>query len=138
MTNLIEIENLVVKRDSLTVLDIAGIAVREGEVLAVIGPNGAGKSTLMLVLAQLLKPAQGKISFHGQLLESMNALEYRRKIGLVLQEPLLMDTSVFKNVATGLRFRGLAKDEIDRRVYTWLERWRGAADQPGACHGIAA
>lgn len=122
MKNLIEIQNLVVKRETQTVLEIDEIAVREGEVLAVIGPNGAGKSTFMLVLAHLLKPVRGRITFRDEPLEEMNELIYRRKISLVLQEPLLMDTTVFNNVATGLRFRGLSKEEISERVNTWLER----------------
>jgi tungstate transport system ATP-binding protein len=120
--NLIEIQNLVVKRETQTVLEIDEITIREGEVLAVIGPNGAGKSTFMLALARLLKPANGRITFHGEPFETIEELTYRRKIGLVLQEPLLMDTTVYNNVATGLRFRGLAKDEIRERVVTWLER----------------
>ncbi len=40
----------------------------------------------------------------------------------MLQDPLLFDTSVFDNVASGLRFRGMDKDEIARRVPLWLER----------------
>ena len=121
MTNLIEIEDLLVQRETQTVLTIEHIAVREGEVLAMIGPNGAGKSTFMLVLARLLKPASGRITFRSQPIETLDELAYRRRIGLVLQEPLLLDTTVFNNVATGLRFRGLSKDEINARVSTWLE-----------------
>lgn len=122
MNNLIEIKDVVVKREAQTVLEIDNVSIREGEVLAVIGPNGAGKSTLMLVLARLLKPVSGKITFHYKAFESLDELTYRRKISLVLQEPLLLDTTVFNNVAIGLRFRGLSKGEINQRVDAWLER----------------
>lgn len=120
--DLIKIQDLVVRREAVTVLEIEEITVQNGEVLAVIGPNGAGKSTLLLTLARLLKTVAGKVTYDGEAFEAIDALAYRRKIGLVLQEPLLLDTSVFNNVATGLRFRGLAKDELNEQVNTWLER----------------
>jgi tungstate transport system ATP-binding protein len=122
MTALLEVRDLRVRRDRRPVLEIEHLAVETGEVLAVVGPNGAGKSSLLLVLARLLKPERGEIRFDGRPAEALHDLDYRRRIGLVLQEPLLLDTSVFENVAAGLRFRRLPKDEIARRVGTWLER----------------
>jgi tungstate transport system ATP-binding protein len=120
MTALIEIRDLLVQREKKTVLDIEHLSVEAGEVLAIVGPNGAGKSTLFLTLARLLKVARGTIHFDGH--SSLNTLEYRRRIALVLQEPLLMDTSVKDNAAIGLRFRGIPKAEAERRVGHWLER----------------
>jgi tungstate transport system ATP-binding protein len=117
---LIEVRDLLVRREKQTVLEIAHLSVESGEVLAVVGPNGAGKSTLFLALARLLKHERGAIHFNGQ--ASISTLEYRRRIALVLQEPLLMDASVRENAAIGLRFRGMPKAEADRRVAHWLER----------------
>jgi len=91
-------------------------------VLAIVGPNGAGKSTLLLVLARLLHPEQGEILFNGKPADCESDLDYRRRLALVLQDPLLFDTSVHENVASGLHFRGLPKNEIQPRVVTWLER----------------
>jgi tungstate transport system ATP-binding protein len=88
----------------------------------VIGPNGAGKSTLLLALARLLQPPAGELRYRGELITAKNELDYRRRIALVLQEPLLMDDSVFDNVAMGLRLRGMARAEIGPRVQRWLER----------------
>jgi len=119
---LIEVKDLLVRRDGQTVLEVDHLTLREGEVLAVIGPNGAGKSTLMLCIARLLKPDRGQISFRGQAVKESEALAYRRKIGLVLQEPLLLDASVFDNVAAGLRYRRLPRQEIEKRVDEWLGR----------------
>ena len=119
---LIEVKDLLVRRDGQTVLELDHLTLQEGEVLAVIGPNGAGKSTLMLCIARLLKPDRGQISFRGQVVKESEALAYRRKIGLVLQEPLLLDASVFDNVAAGLRYRRLPRQEIEKRVDEWLGR----------------
>jgi molybdopterin-binding protein len=119
---LLEVENLLVKRGGQPVLSVGRLFVQEGEVLAVIGPNGAGKSTLLLALSRLLRPEQGVIRFRGQPLDAIGDLPYRRRIALVLQESLLLDVSVYQNVAMGLRFRGLPRDQVRRRADDWLER----------------
>jgi len=122
MKALVELRDLLVKRGDHPALQLDHLAIQQGEVLAVVGPNGAGKSTLLLTLARLLKPARGEILFNGQQATAEPDTAYRRRIALVMQDPLLFDTSVFDNVASGLRFRGVAKDEIRRKIPLWLER----------------
>ncbi len=130
--NLILISNLLVKRGNKDVLYVEKLAIKRGEVLAVVGPNGAGKSTLLLALARLLKPETGEISFNDQQAQNTpihsasgageSDTAYRRRIALVMQDPLLFDRSVYANVASGLEFRGIAKAEIREKVPLWLER----------------
>ena len=118
----LEARDLHVQRGGRAVLSIEALAVREGETLAVVGPNGAGKSTLLLALGTLIQPDRGTLSFRGRAIGRTDQLAYRRRLGLVLANPLLLDTSVFANVAAGLRFRGVPSAEIRRRVGEWLER----------------
>ena len=122
MTNLVEIRDLLVKRGEHPALQLDTFNIQKGEVLAVVGPNGAGKSTLLLTLARLLKPEQGEIFFNGHQAADESDTAYRRCIALVLQDPLLFDTSVFENVASGLKFRSVGKDEVRCRVELWLKR----------------
>ncbi len=122
MTPLVEIRDLLVRRGEHRALQLDHLAIGTGEVLAVVGPNGAGKSTLLLTLARLLKPERGEISFNNLPAAAVSDTDYRRQIALVMQDPLLFDASVFENVASGLKFRGIAKDEIHRKVPVWLER----------------
>jgi len=122
MKALVEIHDLLVKRGNHPALQLDVLSIIEGEVLAVVGPNGAGKSTFLLTLARLLKPERGHILFDGQQVSAESDTSYRRRIALVMQDPLLFDTSVFDNVASGLRFRGVSKDVIRRDVPLWLER----------------
>lgn len=120
---LFELRNLQVGRDGRQpILTIDYLDIKAGESLALIGPNGCGKSTLLLTLARLLPPLAGEIWFGGRPFSAYNALDYRRRIGLVLQEPLLLDASVFANAAAGLRFRHLNRAEIAPRVEKWLDR----------------
>jgi tungstate transport system ATP-binding protein len=124
MTPLLEIHDLLVDRGGRRVLEVGQLSITKGEVMAVVGPNGSGKSTLLLTLARLLRPVSGEILFNGRPAGMEHDLPFRRRIALVLQDPLLFDASVQQNVATGLHFRGLSKIEIQPRVETWLERLR--------------
>ena len=119
---MIEIQDLFVRRSGRPVLEIDQLKIEKGKVLALVGPNGAGKSTLLLVLARLLKPERGNILFAGQRLERIKPLDYRRQIGLVMQEALMLNMSVTQNIAIGLHFRSLPGHEIASRVEEWLER----------------
>ncbi len=119
---LVEISDLVVVRGARPVLTIEQLAIADRETLAVVGPNGAGKSTLLLALACLVPLARGRLSFRGSPVEPRNELAYRRRIGLVLPDPLLLNTSVFANVAAGLRFRGVSSSEVEEKVTEWLGR----------------
>jgi tungstate transport system ATP-binding protein len=119
---LLKAENLLVRRGGVTVLDIPALEVFSGQVLALIGPNGAGKSTLLLTLAGLLKPARGSLLFRGERIGN-GGFDYRRHIAMVFQEPLLFDTTVFENVAAGLKIRGMGRAEIEGTVPGYLERF---------------
>lgn len=119
---LLSVRELEVLRGDQRVLQVSALNIHQGEVLAVIGPNGAGKSTLLLVLARLLQPARGQVFFRKTPIDEEQDLVYRRRIALVLQEPYLMHRSVFDNVAAGLRFRGLPRQEVKDRTNQWLER----------------
>ena len=119
---LIKIENIIVGRNGVKVLGIGELNVEQGRILALIGPNGAGKSTLLLTLAGLLKPSQGRIYYQGRIVDdSASRANLRRSIAVVFQEPLLLNTSVYKNVALGLKFRHLSNDEIKRNVESALD-----------------
>lgn len=121
--SVIELHRVKVRLGKIDVLNIEHLAVRRGEVLGIIGPNGSGKSTLLRVMALLQQPTEGEIIFSGTHVNAhSNKLAMRRNLAIVFQEALLLNASVFDNVATGLRFRGLPRDLIKDRVNTWLSQ----------------
>jgi tungstate transport system ATP-binding protein len=134
MSARLEICNLTVRRDKRLVLEIKCLAVEKGEVLAVVGPNGTGKSSFLLTLARLLQPESGDLLWDGLPFKEQTDLSYRRRIALVLQEPLLLDVSVFENIAIGLRYRGIPSAEIKDKVNHWLARMgiESLRNRPGA------
>ena len=122
---LLDVRNLRLKRGGAEVLDIPLFTLREKETVALVGPNGAGKSSFMLCLAGLLPPAGGTLLFRGAPVPCRLADHgYRRRIAMVFQEPLLFDTTVFGNVAAGLKIRGISTGEIRERVCDCLARFR--------------
>jgi tungstate transport system ATP-binding protein len=122
MTPLLEVRDVLVCRENRPVVEIDHLAVDQGNVLAVVGPNGSGKTSLILAVANLLKPERGQILFNGEKISIQKDFSYRRRIALVLQEPLLVSRTVYENAALGLHFRHIAKEEIARRVDHWLKR----------------
>jgi len=118
---MIQIRELLIQRNGRDALEVDSLDIERGETLTVVGPNGSGKSTLLLALAHLLKPARGDIRFDGKSVNRWNDLEYRRRISFVFQAPLLMDMTVEQNVALGLKFRGVSKEETRERVGRWIQ-----------------
>ena len=119
---IIEASKIKLQKSKKEILDVEHFQLAQGEVRAVIGPNGAGKSTLLQVLALLQRPSSGQLFFRGEIVNSKNILSIRRRMAVVFQEALLLDTTVYKNVASGLQIRGHRKKEIDGLVWEWLER----------------
>lgn len=121
---ILEARNLKVIRGGSLLVDVPSLQIREGETLSLIGPNGAGKTTLLQALSYLMRPSAGDILFRGEKVGAEYAtLEYRRKLAMVFQEPLLFDTTVSENVASGLKIRGLGTGMVKQVVNEQLNRF---------------
>lgn len=89
------------------VLDNLSFCVNEGEFVAVVGPSGCGKSTLLSIIAGLLPPGSGTISFNSP----DGSIHYPR-IGYMLQHDHLFEwRSVYKNVILGLEINHMLTEE---------------------------
>ena len=96
--------------------------VYERKITALIGPSGCGKSTLIRCFNRMndLIPGanvKGTIRYHGQDLydDDVDAVEVRRRIGMVFQQPNPFPKSIYENVAFGLRVNKMT-DALDDRV----------------------
>ena len=104
--------------------------VRKHEITAFIGPSGCGKTTVLRCfnrMNDLIEGArvEGKIEYHGVDLygEKVNAVEVRRRIGMVFQKPNPFPKSIYENVAYGPRIGGIKKkSELDEIVENSLKR----------------
>ncbi len=120
---LLELRGLKVDRGGVRVLDVPAFRIGDGELVALLGPNGSGKTTLLLSMMALLPRAAGQLLWRGaEVATERDALAARRRMAMILQEPLLFDDSVEGNVASGLRLRGVPRAEARARVAATLER----------------
>ncbi len=111
----IHLNNLVKRFGAFTALKEMDLEVRDGEFMALLGPSGCGKSTTMNMIAGMESPSQGRILFDGK---DMNGVAMgRRGVGFVFQNyAIFTHMSVYDNLAYGLKVRGVASAEINRRV----------------------
>ena len=108
--SVIEIKNLKKIYNNRIILNINHLDFQESKIYAIVGPNGSGKTTLLKILNLLEKPDAGEIFFLGQELInklSSEILEVRRKMTLVDQNPFLFHSTVYDNIAYGLKVRSI-------------------------------
>ncbi len=100
--------------------------ITKGEMIFVTGASGAGKTTLLRLLGIIEKPSNGTIMIRGQNITTMHQKTIpflRRNFGLIFQDfKLLMDRSVFNNVALPLFISGFDRSQIPRRVRAALDK----------------
>jgi ATP-binding cassette subfamily B protein len=77
------------------------LSVEPGELIGLVGPSGAGKSTLINLICRFYDVAAGAILVDGTDVRSFPVEEYRKNIGIVLQEPFLFYGTVAENIAYG-------------------------------------
>lgn len=121
--NLVEIEELT-KHYGREVLNIEHLSLQRGRIYGIMGPSGAGKSTLLRILNLLEPPGSGVIRFDGKPLSGngRERLALQRKMTMVSQKPVLFKSSVWDNVAFGLKVRGYKKREVRKKVNLLLEQ----------------
>jgi tungstate transport system ATP-binding protein len=105
------------------ILDGINLEIRDEEIFTLIGPSGSGKTSLIRIIDLLDVPTAGTIFFDGADSASSRSgrLALRRRMALVFQKPAVLNTTVAKNVALGLKFRGVDGPEIERRVEAALD-----------------
>jgi tungstate transport system ATP-binding protein len=121
--HLIETIDLWQRYDEQDILKNINLRVDRGEVFALIGPTGAGKTTLLRLIDLIDTPASGKVFFNGAdvTVSEKVRLEARRRMAFVLQKPIVFNTSVYDNIAYGLRWRGMGRSHIRKKVSSILE-----------------
>ncbi|MFH1113046.1 MAG: ABC transporter ATP-binding protein [Pseudomonadota bacterium] len=104
------------------VLNVSDLEIAPGEIVALAGPNGAGKTTLLHILAFVAFPSSGEIFFFDERLEKHNVISFRRRVGLLLQNPYLFNATVMKNIMWGLRLRGHSRTAAREKASRSLQR----------------
>ncbi len=110
-------------RQNEKIIHNVSFKINKGEMVSIVGKNGAGKSTISKLICGFYQPTNGEIFFEGNDMKYLSIKERAEFIGIVLQNPnqMISQTSIFDEVALGLKFRGVSQDDIKERVMKTLK-----------------
>jgi ATP-binding cassette, subfamily B, bacterial MsbA len=83
------------------VLENVSLRIAAGETVAIVGPNGCGKSTLANLIPRFFDPDQGTVRVDGVDVRDVRRRDLRKQIGVVTQETVLFDDTVYNNIRYG-------------------------------------
>jgi phosphate transport system ATP-binding protein len=116
----IEAENLSIYYGNFRAVKNINLSIAHQKITSIIGPSGSGKSTMLRAFNRMneLVPTartEGQVLFHGQNIyeDYIDAVEVRRRIGMVFQKPNPFPKSIYENIAWGARINGYKGDLDD-------------------------
>lgn len=95
----IQLENVSFAYNEKTVLKEVSLTIPKGKNIALVGPSGGGKSTLMDLLPRFIEPSKGKILIDGKDIQHLQTDSVRALMGVVNQESILFNDTIFNNIA---------------------------------------
>ncbi|MEE4121345.1 MAG: ABC transporter ATP-binding protein [Paracoccaceae bacterium] len=116
----VHLRNIVKRFGTFTAVHKTSLEIPEGAFVTLLGPSGCGKTTNLRMIAGLLDPTEGEIEIGGRRVNDVPI--HKRNLGLVFQNyALFPHKTVTENVAFGLKYRDVPKNEIPGRVQRALE-----------------
>ncbi|MDH5390485.1 MAG: ABC transporter ATP-binding protein [Candidatus Bathyarchaeota archaeon] len=100
----------------ITALGGVSLEIMENEIFTILGPNGCGKTTMLKIMASIDEPTSGEVFFDGNIISNSNRSQARKKSTMVFQKTTIFNTTVYKNIAYGLKLRGYSKKETEEKV----------------------
>ncbi len=100
--NSIEFKNVSFAYDTENVLNNINLKVEKGKTLALVGPSGGGKSTLADLVPRFYDPTEGTVCIDGKSLTDYQIESLRKHLGVVTQESILFNDTIFNNIAFGM------------------------------------
>lgn len=99
----VEFKNVFFSYDGVRpILRDMNFKVKPGEMIGLVGSSGGGKSTVTKLIARFYDANGGKILIDGHDIKDVSLGEYRRQVGMVLQDPYLFHGSIYENIAYGV------------------------------------
>ncbi len=97
----ISFEDVDFSYEDLPILQRVNLRIQNGEVVAIVGPSGAGKTTLASLIPRFFDVTRGRILLDGRDIRDLKLASLRSQIGIVTQETVLFNDTVFSNIAYG-------------------------------------
>ncbi|HVX34414.1 MAG TPA: ABC transporter ATP-binding protein [Solirubrobacterales bacterium] len=120
-THSVALRHVTKRFDTFTAVDDLSLELGQGEFFTFLGPSGCGKTTTLRMIAGFEQPTEGEVLIEGE--DVAGTPPHKRPTNTVFQSyALFPHMSVEKNVAFGLKRKGVGKDEIAERVAAELRR----------------
>ncbi len=125
------------------VLRDINLSLKPGKTYALVGPTGGGKTTTASLMARLYDPSEGTVFLNGRDIRTYSAEERTKKIGFILQEPILFSGTVRDNILYGNeRYKDLSVEELTQTLNkagleSLLVRFEGGLEAKVATSGDA-
>jgi ATP-binding cassette, subfamily B, bacterial MsbA len=107
----IKLENVNFAYEEKEVLSNINLTIPKGKTVALVGPSGGGKSTMMDLIPRFIDPKDGKILIDGKDIKEVSATSLRSLMGIVNQESILFNDTIFNNIAFGKP--GVTQEEVE-------------------------
>lgn len=106
----ITFQNVSFKYEKETVLSEVNFTLEKGKTIALVGPSGGGKSTIADLVPRFYDPSEGRVLLDGTDLRDLDLAQLRGLMGIVTQESILFNDTVFNNIAFGLE--GISEEKV--------------------------
>jgi molybdopterin-binding protein len=117
MTELIELWDMWKSFGEVNALQNVNLTIPQGKITAFLGPSGSGKTTLLRIIAGLDTPTRGKFYYKGTPISGNDQASLRQKVTLVFQKSVFFHTTVYNNVAFGLKLTDqLSKEQVSNII----------------------
>jgi ABC-type Fe3+/spermidine/putrescine transport system ATPase subunit len=120
---IVQFKGVMKRFGSFKAVEKMDLNIPEGSLVTLLGPSGCGKTTLLRMLAGLEHPTEGDIFIKGRRINDTPV--HKRNLGMIFQNyALFPHKTIFDNVAFGLKYRDVSKDDIKKKVTRALEMVR--------------
>lgn len=112
----IKIKNLIFSYIDKKIIDNLNFTINKNSFVGVFGESGSGKSTLIKIITGLIPPNSGDILIDNEKLSNKNINNWRKKIGYVPQEPMLLDDTIMNNIAFGYDEKQIDLNRVNKVI----------------------
>jgi ABC-type Fe3+/spermidine/putrescine transport system ATPase subunit len=120
---IVQFKGILKRFGSVVAVEKMDFDIEEGSLVTLLGPSGCGKTTLLRMVAGLEEPTEGDIFIKGVRINDTPI--HKRNLGMIFQNyALFPHKTIFDNVAFGLKYRDVSKEEIKKKVTRALEMVR--------------
>jgi spermidine/putrescine ABC transporter ATP-binding subunit len=120
---IVQFKGILKRFGNVVAVDKMDFDIEEGSLVTLLGPSGCGKTTLLRMVAGLEEPTEGDIFIKGVRINDTPI--HKRNLGMIFQNyALFPHKTIFDNVAFGLKYRDVSKEEVKKKVTRALEMVR--------------